>query len=225
MSYNISNYIQSPFDAVTSEANFLLFSTLDSQIIQLFGVVDAIPEENHQVSVGTTDYPIETGATLTDHAFIKPTQLTLQGYVSDILVGRFTTIVTPFRDREAWERIILQIQKRELVSVVTLLTTYNNMVIEDVTTSKDISSGRSLIFTMRLKQLLIADTQTTKLPKKQTKGAATNKTSEINNGAKQAQVASDAKKTSWASQILNYGSSPNYDSLTRFVGNALSGGV
>lgn len=203
MSFNISNYIQSPFNAITSDVNFLLFSTLGSQIVQLFGVIDAIPEENHVVSVGTSDYPIETGATLTDHAFIKPTQLTITGYVSDLLVNQFSTIVTPFRDREAWERILLQVNQRELVSVITLLTTYNNMIIEEVSTTKDVNAGRSLIFTMRLKQQLIANTQTAKLPKDQTQGIAENRTSEINNGAKQAQIGSDAQNDSWIGQIVN----------------------
>lgn len=203
MTFNVSNYIQSPFNAITSDINFLLFSRTDSQILQLFGVIDAIPEETHQVSVGTSDYPIETGATLTDHAFIKPTQLTLTGYISDLLVGKFSTLITPFRDSEGWERILLQTQKRNLVSVVTLLTTYNNMIITDVSTSKDSSTGRSLIFRMQLKQALIANTQLTKLPKDQVTGAAANKTGLINGGSKQAITGTGTQQESWLSQITS----------------------
>lgn len=203
MSYNISNYIESPIDAVVSDVNFLLFSSVGSQIIQLFGVIDAIPEENHDESVGVTTYPIETGATLTDHAYIQPAKLTLQGYVSDLLVNKFSTIVTPFRDREAWERIVLQLRKRSFVSVVTLLKTYNNMLITNVTTRKDASTGKSLIFTMELQEVLVANTQQTKLPKQQTSGAAANRTSLINGGAKQAIDGNAAQQASWLGQIVN----------------------
>jgi hypothetical protein len=190
---NISNYVSAPLNAITSDINFLLFSEVGSQIVQLFGVVDLIPEELHEISVGKSNYPIETGATLTDHVFIKPKKLTIVGYVSDIMHRKITTLVTPFRDREAWERIKLIVNKREVVSVVTLLSVYNNMIITDVSSPKNSEVGkRSLMFRMTLEESLIAETQTTKLPKDKIKGAAKNKASLVNGGLKQSITANNS---------------------------------
>jgi len=198
MSYNISNYIQSPFNAITSNINFLLFSKIGSQIVQLFGVIDSIPEEMHAVSVGKSNYPIETGATSTDNVYSKPTELTIVGYISGVLVPKFSTLVTPYRDREGWERLLLQIKKGEQVSIVTLLTVYNHMIMTDLHTAKNAEIGQgSLVFTMKLEEALIAETETTKLPADNIKGAAQHKASVIKAGAKQSQSAS------WLSQTVD----------------------
>ena len=188
MSYPISDYIQSPINAVASDVNFLLFSRTASQIVQLLGVIDSIPEEEHILSAETSNYPIDSGAILSDHIFIKPTELSIVGYVSDILVSKITTLVTPFRDREAWQRITFEMQKREVVTIVTLLETYDNMVITNVQAIKNADNGGSgLRFKMSLKQTLIAETQTTKLPKTNVTGAAENRTGLVNGGNKQSQ--------------------------------------
>ena len=204
MSFNISNYIQSPFDAITSDINFLLFSSIGAQITQLVGVIDAIPEEDHEITVQSTKYPVETGATNTDNAFVEPTQLTITGYVSDLLVNRITTLVTPFRDREAWERIEFQLRQLNFVSVVTLLKTYNNMLIRSVKAKKDNSTGRALIFTMLLEETIIADTQLISLPKSSVTGAAENKTGVVNLGSQQSSTATNQERDGWLSQIVSY---------------------
>jgi len=198
-----SDYISSPLNAIVSEASFLVITTVKSQILSLVGVFDYIPEEKHTVSVGTTDYPIETGATLTDHAFIKPLELEMLAVVSDILVQRFTTLLTPYRDREGWERILLQIQRRNLVTVVTLLKTYNNLILTDVSVDKDQSTGRSLVARLKFKEALIANTQTTELPESNITGAADNQASTVNNGVRQAQEGSSAQKDTLSIQTFN----------------------
>ncbi|MEE9451370.1 MAG: hypothetical protein V3V61_01275 [Gammaproteobacteria bacterium] len=202
MSY--TDYLKAPLNAVASSEEFLLFARINSQVIQLLGVIDAIPEEKHEASVGVSNYPIETGATLTDHAFIEPIELTLVCYVSDLLIDNATTLVTKFRDREAWERILLLINKRELVTVVTLLKTYNDMLITNVTTAKNENSGGgSLLFTMSFKQSLIAETQTTSLPSSQVTGIASDRTGLVNGGSKQSLEGTASQTESWLGQLLS----------------------
>jgi len=203
MSFNLSDYIQSPINAVISNANFMLFSQIGSQIIQLFGVIDAIPDETHQIAVGVSTYPIETGATLMDHAYIKPTQLTLTGYISSVLVSKITTLVSPFRDREGWERMLLQLKKKERVSVVTLLTTYNSMIITDISTRKssDVGEG-SLIFRMVLLESLIAETETGKLPANSLSADASGRSSLVNGGSKQSLVPLNDQQKSILGQLV-----------------------
>jgi len=203
--YHISDYIQSPLNAAISNVNFLVFSKLGSQITTLLGVIDAIPEEQHVASVGVSDYPIETGATLTDHAFIKPIELNITGIISDVLINTFTTLATPFRDREGWERILLQLQRRELVTIVTLLKTYNDMLITRVSPRKNARiGGRGMQFSMQLRQVLIAETVTNLLPKDQVTGDAANRSGVVNGGEKQSDQPTDSQQNSWLASLVDF---------------------
>ena len=53
-------------------------------ITQLAGYVDGYITEDHEGNVLTTRIPIETGASLTDHAAVEPQIVTLDGWVSDV---------------------------------------------------------------------------------------------------------------------------------------------
>lgn len=202
MTNSILNYIQSPFNAIVSDINFLIFSQIGSQVEQLLGVIDSIPEEQHLLSAESSVYPIETGANLGDNIYVKPTELTLTCYVSKLLISKITTLVTTLRDREAWERLKLLINSRELVTVVTTLTTYENMAVLRISSLRNSNNGSgSLVFDMFLREMLIAETQTTYLPSDQLTNLATNRSSIVNGGLKQSETSTTTQSESWLSSI------------------------
>ena len=181
--------------------NFLIYQQIASEIVQLSGVISAIPEEDHVAQVGTSDYPIETGATLTDHAFIKPIQLTITGLVSSLFAINAGSLVGTYRDKEAWQQMLQLLDRRSFVTAVTTLAEYENMIIESIEARKNSQEGiGGLRFSMQLKQVLVANTQSTRLPSNQISGAATNRASTINGGDKQSATSSKIPQ-SWLSQL------------------------
>lgn len=196
----VSNYVsQTAQSFIKGQANALIYGVQGTQIIQLYGTTDAIINENHQAQSMSSEYSIETGATLTDHLYIKPKQLTVTCYVSSILQQEFSTLSQSARDNEAFARFIKQQDSRSLVSVVTTIYTYDNMYIANISAPKDSGVGsNNLVFDLTLKETLLA--QTSQLPN--TSGVAKNRTPTKNNGSQQSTSIPPTQYESVLYQIL-----------------------
>ena len=182
MSYT-SNYLANTSQSFLSgSANSLIYGVSGTQIIQLYGTTDAILNENHQLQASSSDYPIETGATITDHIYIKPKGLTITAYVSSILIQEYSTMSSNARDTEAFARFVYLQASRTLLSVVTTLYTYDNMHITSLTSPKDSGVGNNnAVFNITLREILLTQTATTS----NTSGIAQNRTATQNNGSQQ----------------------------------------
>jgi hypothetical protein len=100
-------------------------------------VFDAVLRINHRRVLTKTQHPVLTGASISDHAFMQPNAITLEigmsdvmaAYTSDMWVGAATKSVS------AWQ-VIKNLQvNRVLLTVLTRLDAYPNMIIESVTST------------------------------------------------------------------------------------------
>ena len=130
--------------------NFVLYVTGETTIPLLAGVVDGYPDEKHTINVRKTEFPIETGATLTDHAVRAPTRLEFSGWTSDL-----SDPITGERPSNAWERIVSIADARTRVEVQTPIGRYSNMLITKAETNRSVSTGKSLQFTLTMDEILI----------------------------------------------------------------------
>ena len=73
---------------------------------------------------------------MTDNAVKLPDKLRLEGWVSDGLPAAGTDDATTSDQRrtETWQTIVTLMEQRELLEVVTLLKTYQNMIITSART-------------------------------------------------------------------------------------------
>ena len=102
-----------------NDQSFGLFGQSGTFIQGLFGIVDAHPDESHEISIAKTDYPIETGSSLTDNAINEPDKLTLEGWVSDLFIPLTALVSIEGRPVEAWNRITALAKAREpLLSLI-----------------------------------------------------------------------------------------------------------
>ena len=194
---DINGIFNSEIAGEVQELNFALFSKVGTNVLALFGAVDTFPQEDHNVSVEMTDYPVETGAFSTDHSYVLPKTLQLRGYVSDVIVPDFTTVFGDARGAIAFNRIIRAIEKREVTTVITSKYTYKNMLITGFNPRVDTETGSALIFDLFFRELAFVNTETTKLPNRS--GVAKDKAANENTGESQAQT----PPGSVADQILN----------------------
>ena len=135
---------------------FALYSAGAARIEPLTGVVDGYLAAEHERSVSTTTYPVESGASLTDHAVRQPDKLKLEGWVSDLMPSSEADRSRPLSGRglAAWSELDRLMNAREPVAVATSLGCYQNMLIVKATAPVDRTTGRALRFTLELEEVL-----------------------------------------------------------------------
>ena len=116
----------------------------------LIGRMDGYYAEEHRVRVRTTEYPVETGADLTDHVVREPYRLKLKGSATEYQQGTQAGL-------QAWAAVLAHINARRPIAVVTRLGTYLNMIMVDNKSTVDDSTGLSLDIEIELKEILRAN--------------------------------------------------------------------
>ena len=142
---------------------------------------DAVLEDTLEASVTLSDYPLEVGVNSNDHRFINPTRWTITGAISNnplrVSATDFTGALTEIADDSGilaatggimagWlsgsgdesrtsdqlAALIRLMTEGEPFTVVAGDITLSNMVIENITRTKDATNQNSLIFTAELRE-------------------------------------------------------------------------
>jgi hypothetical protein len=145
-------------------------------------VVDCFVRESHQSRIKLTEFPIEVGANINDHAIILPKELEIQGVISNIPSNYFfsKTSSNDFAAGSSLSRsasgfnLLLQLQQdREPINVVTGLRLYRNMVIVDIYADQTKETSGGAYFTCRFKEAIIISNTYTKIPSGQFRNGST----------------------------------------------------
>ena len=140
----------------TPSTDFAIYSPRATVIEPLAGRVDGYLSEGHEANVAHTTYPIESGASLTDHAVRRPDKLKLEGWVSDLLPSDTArrNLSLAARAEVAWTEINRLMNARQPLTVVTGLKVYRNMLITKASAPVSSSTGYGLRFTLELEEVL-----------------------------------------------------------------------
>ena len=111
--------------------------------------VDASISEVHEVSNDITQFPVESGVTISDHIRPQPRRFTLEGIVTNTPIIFLAGIASsPTRAEEADDLFLEMMESGNLVSVVSTLREYvNNMALESYTVRRDAASGMGKLAT------------------------------------------------------------------------------
>lgn len=149
---------------------------------------DAVIREEHTSELAVTDNPVETGVVISDHAYMQPLKLSVEGAFSNTPVyqehtnGGVGVIVNGDgikaaadngqpRAANAWE-ILTTLQRFAVpFSVQTGLKLYKDMVILRLSCSQDKESVGALYFSADLRQVIFATSQTVSYPPRAPKRA------------------------------------------------------
>ena len=136
---------------------FAIYEPRATEIEPLVGRVDGYLSEEHEASVSHTSYPVESGASLTDHAVRRPDKLKLEGWVSDLLPADTAFRGAPLQQRaaEAWGQIDLLMTRRRPLTVTTRLKVYRNMLLTKASAPVNGGTGYGLRFTLELEEVLV----------------------------------------------------------------------
>lgn len=172
-------------------------------------IADVTIREDHEDELIVTENPVEQGADVTDHSFKAPARLTVEvGYSnssqqSDGDANYVLDIYAQFLALQA---------SRQTFDVVTGKRLYSSMVITMLHTITDQATENALFLTVRMRELILVDTQTVSVPPSQNMANPQDTGATTNQGTQQLQgVAGTGVGTIGGSPTatpFNYGSAP-----------------
>lgn len=135
-------------------------------------VLDASVQETHTTSATVTSHPVESGADLTDHVHKEPDTIQITGIISNTstvfpqalpgvaLAGSIANLFSGSSNdlaQKAYQDLKKLVDERTLVTVETTLRTYENMLLENLTVTRDMNYGDALYFTCTARELRIVN--------------------------------------------------------------------
>lgn len=126
---------------------------------------DGFISVEHTRDLQMTENPVETGASIVDHAYVKPAEITMQVMMSDVhqslVPGQFTG--TRFRSTNAWQVLTKLQSDRIPMSVFTRLGLYSNMLISRIKATDTAETFRALSAEVTLKEIPVARVRTVEI--------------------------------------------------------------
>lgn len=157
---------------------------------------DAVLTEEHTSELEVTDSPVETGESISDHAYMKPKKLKIVGGIGDAVLNPLTVLAGndsygggQSRSITAFELLQKLQESREPFSVQTGMKLYKNMVITSLRVSQDKDTAKVGIFECDLREVIIVDTKTVTYSPSKTKAKQAQPTKKI--GEQQAKEVTD----------------------------------
>lgn len=163
----------------------LLFRTVvgSKKLPTVIGVltVDVTLSEEHSFEAQATEWPVETGAVITDHVHLKGRRLTIEGFVSDTPLDTWL-LPDLGRGRSASALFYLEYIWRARIpfTVVSQLLIYRNMVIENIRVPKARESG--IRFTVEMREIELVTSVSSTLPATTNEGLKSSQSATAANG-------------------------------------------
>lgn len=133
-----------------------------SEVITLDATLDA----NLSHTLNVTDFPVEDGSSISDHAQKQPDVVTLRGVVSStpLRIVSLDALTGDARPRAAFEVLEELQNSKELVRIVTDLKTYDNMALTTLAAPRRQDTTNALFFTATFRELRLVSSQIVQLP-------------------------------------------------------------
>ena len=128
---------------------------------------DAIFQTDYTRELYITQFPVETGASISDHSYIKPVKLVFQIGMSDVATSlvswQFTGESGRTRSLTAFD-VIAQLQTQRIpVNIQTRLGGFGNMLVQSISIPDDYKTLHGLRASVTMQEIFVASTTTVKI--------------------------------------------------------------
>ena len=170
-------------------------------------VANVTIREDHEDELIVTENPVEQGADVTDNSFKAPARLTVD-------VGYSNSSVESDGDpnyvNDVYAQFLALQASRQPFDVITGKRMYTNMLITMLHTVTDKDTENVLFLTVRMKEVILVDTQTVSVPPSANMASPQNTGATQNTGTQQTQYAGGALGNigSPTKTPFNYSSAP-----------------
>ncbi len=140
-------------------------------------IFDAYLNINHESSLAITEHPIQDGASISDHAYMEPQQVTFEIGMSDVMndISGFDKFNADNSRSVSAYKMLRRLQEERIpINIVTRLWTYNNMLIETISVPDDKNTAYGLKATITLKEIFVVNVTTVKISERPQKSEQTN---------------------------------------------------
>jgi len=114
--------------------------------------LDVVISERHKAEMEIAEHPVERGAKISDHAWRKPYSVELE------------SIVAAPNAMSAYEALLAVQKSAEPFDLVTGLRIYENMLIKEMSATRDKEKSRILFFTASCQEVIIVSTESGSAP-------------------------------------------------------------
>ncbi|MBM4311870.1 MAG: hypothetical protein FJ119_13115 [Deltaproteobacteria bacterium] len=149
-------------------------------------------EETGNDELEITSHPVQQGASITDHAYLKPSILTIRAVYGD----------TPANLAETYKKLLKLQADRVPMKVITGKRTYNNMLVRSLSQLTDSNTENSLQISFELVEVFITAVEVVTLPPRERQAQADKTGSTEHAGKKQAGAVDPAKQESKKSKSV-----------------------
>lgn len=126
---------------------------------------DGFLSVDHSRETEITSNPVETGAAISDHAYVKPAEISMEIIMSDahssLVSGQFTGSWS--RSVDAWSVLKALQDNRIPMTVLTRLDIYKNMLIKSISANDTYATKDGLRAVVKLVEIPVARVKTVKI--------------------------------------------------------------
>lgn len=162
-------------------------------------VFDAVFNTDHSANLTVTQHPVQSGASISDHAYMEPDEVSLEVGMTDVAAEAAGTS----RSVNAYTQLRAIMELREPVTLITRLKTYENMIITSISAPDDVKTMHALRASVYFQQLNIVSVSTVTVQEMVTSSKTTTETSSSkgsgDSSAKTSSTTQTTKSTSGAS--------------------------
>lgn len=117
--------------------------------------------ENHDDELVITEHPVEQSASITDHAYKRPSTVTIKvGYSNSAI----QSLLNPFYVQQIYEQFLQLQASRTPFDVVTGKRTYRNMLAGRIHVNTDEKNETALDMSVECREIILTSTQTVTIP-------------------------------------------------------------
>ncbi|WP_213993454.1 phage baseplate protein [Sodalis sp. dw_96] len=136
-------------------------------------IPSVVVSEDHKDNLTVTAFPVENGATISDHAYMPPATVTMilgfagggtlldQYIISAIKENYNQTTPLQLSPQDTYKSILALQSNRTLINVTTGKRQYSNMLITTIEVNTDATKEYVLYCTLTMTQVVITSTRTT----------------------------------------------------------------
>lgn len=144
-----------------------VLSVLFNQRSRKIGLIipDVVVSEKHQDALEITEHPVEIGAPVSDHAYKRPSEVTMEigfsggGSLLDFADTSALGISLGTSPKEIYQQILDLQASRVPFDVTTGKRQYSNMLIRAIDVTTDRTSENVLMCVLTLREVIISQTQ------------------------------------------------------------------
>lgn len=121
-------------------------------------VFDAVFSTDHSANLTVTQHPVQSGASISDHAYMEPDEVSIEIGMTDVASN--ATSAGTSRSVNAYTQLRAIMEQREPVTLITRLKTYQNMIITSMSAPDDYKTMHALRVSVYFQQINIVSVST-----------------------------------------------------------------